>query len=112
KLFVHGMAGLHHKNVQDQIFDAKQPRTIVRKVNNFLSNEDHKPITLDKAIELCKQESEVIIKPSSGTYGGQGIVFWSEKDGVEKLKNILSTLNQVIIQEVIESHRFMRNITT
>ncbi|HEY4601030.1 MAG TPA: sugar-transfer associated ATP-grasp domain-containing protein [Cerasibacillus sp.] len=112
KLYVHGMEGLHHKNVQEQIFDAKQPKTIVRKINNFISDKDHKPISLEKAIQLCKDEPEVIIKPSTGTYGGQGIIFWKPEDGEDKLKSILTSLNQVIVQEVVESHQFMKSITT
>lgn len=112
KLHVEGMGGLHHKNVQEQIFDAKQPKTIVRKINNFISDEDHQPISIDQAIQLCKEEPEVIIKPSTGTYGGQGIVFWEAKDGERKLRDILGALDQIIIQEVIEPHHFLKNITT
>src|SRR5699024_2467494 len=48
-LFVSGMAGLHHKNMQEQIFNAKQPRTIVRKINNFISDINHTPITINQA---------------------------------------------------------------
>lgn len=112
KLYVQGMGGLHHKNVQEQIFDAKQPETIVRKIGSFISDKNHKVISLEKAINLCNKESEVIIKPSTGTYGGQGIIFWKPEDGERELKNILTSLNQVIIQKVIESHQFMRDITT
>lgn len=111
KMFIPVMGGLHHKNVQEQIFDAKQPKTIVRKINNFISDIEHRPISLDQAVQLCMEKKEVVIKPATGTYGGQGIVFWSPKDGEEKLKDILSSLNQVIIQEVVESHEFMKNIT-
>lgn len=112
KLHVNGMGGLHHKNVQEQIFDAKQPRTIVRKINNFISNNEHRPISLDQAVQLCKKEPEVIIKPSTGTYGGKGIIFWKIEDGEEKLRDILTSLDQIIVQEVVEPHQFMKNITT
>ncbi|WP_066190759.1 sugar-transfer associated ATP-grasp domain-containing protein [Gracilibacillus timonensis] len=112
KLYVQGMGGLHHKNVQEQLFDSKQPKTIVRKINNFISDREHNPISLDYAIQLCKEEKEVIIKPSTGTYGGKGIMFWKAGDQESILKDILTSFDQVIAQEVVESHQFMKNITT
>src|SRR5699024_6065279 len=60
---------------------------------------------------LCQQEKEVIVKPSTGTYGGEGIIFWKQEDGDEELKKIITSLDQMIIQEVIESHDFMKSIT-
>nr|WP_275431594.1 sugar-transfer associated ATP-grasp domain-containing protein [Salinicoccus roseus] len=104
------MGGLHHKNVQEQIFDAKQPRTIVRKINNHLADSNYNTLTIDQALNLCEREEEIIIKPSTGTYGGQGIIFWNPEDGLEKLKDIISSLDQLIIQEVVKSHKFMREI--
>lgn len=112
KLHVQGMAGLHHKNVQEQIFDSKQPKTIVRKINNFISDREHRPISLDQAIQLCKEEKEVIIKPSTGTYGGKGIFFLKAEEVERQLRDILISLDQVIVQKVVESHQFMKNITS
>lgn len=112
KLFVPVMAGLHHKNVQEQIFDAKQPRTIIRKIGNSIANKDYQPISLDEAVQLCMQEKEVIIKPSTGTYGGRGIIFLNAKEEESQLRDILTSLDQLIIQEVVESHEFMKNITS
>lgn len=110
-LYVQGMGGLHHKNVQEQIFNSKQPRTIVRKVGNTYTDNEHRPISFERSVQLCLMESEIIIKPSTGTYGGKGIIFWKPEDGENKLRDILSSLNQVIVQEVVKSHEFMKEIT-
>jgi hypothetical protein len=57
-------------------------------------------------------EPEVVVKPSKGTYGGQGIIFWKKEDGEDVLKEILLNKKQLIVQEVVESHPFMRQINT
>lgn len=110
KLSERGMGALHHKNVQDQIFSTKQAGTFIRKVGNSYADGSYNYITLEQGIDACKKHGKVIIKPSTGTYGGSGIEFWSTEDGEEKLRELLSLGNNLIVQEVVKSHPFLEDI--
>jgi len=106
----YGMGALHHKNVADQIFSSKQPKTILRKDENVLMNGNYEPISLEKGLKLCEEQGSVIIKPSTGTYGGSGIDFWSKEEGERKLREVIGSLDKIIIQEVVKSHPFLESI--
>lgn len=104
------MAALHHKNVQDQIFSAKQPKTLVRKIDSIYLNDNYEPISLEESLKICDKEGKVIIKPSSGTYGGTGIEFWNRENGFDKLKKLIESIPEFIIQEVVKQHPFFESI--
>ena len=110
KLSMRGMGALHHKNVQDQIFSTKQGKTFIRKTEEIYTDGNYRPITLEQGIKVCKEQGEVIIKPSTGTYGGASIKFWSEREGEDKLRQLIGSYKQAVVQEVIKSHPFLNDI--
>jgi len=93
---------LSDKNISSQLFTAKMPRTIIRKINGYYFTENYEWASFEEAIDIIKKEKQVIIKPSNDTYGGEGINFW--EDNVGTLKGFLSVPNDLIVQEVIEQH--------
>lgn len=110
KLSMEGMGALHHKNVQDQIFSSKQAKTFIRKTEDIYTDGEYKVIDLEKGLEACKLVGKVIIKPSTGTYGGSGISFWTAEEGIEKLKEQIISYPQVVVQERVQSHPFLNDI--
>lgn len=110
KLNDYEMGALHHKNVSDQIFNSKQPKTIIRKEDDLLLNENYEPVSENEGIKLCKEQESIIIKPSTGTYGGAGIQFWSKGDSEEELRNLIKQSPKLIVQEVVKQHPFFESI--
>lgn len=104
------MRGLGQKNVQEQVFSSKQARTLVRKEGQILTGPHYRPLTGAEAVDLCRQEGRVIIKPARGSYGGRGIQFWSQEEGEEKLRAYLEAWPSLTVQEVIRQHSFFANI--
>lgn len=98
-----------YKNVQNQIFSAKQPRTIVRRNGPFLTDGAHRPLTREAAVAACRAEGHVIVKPCMGSYGS-GIEFWSADESDETLLRYLDAGPIMIVQEVVRSHAFFRDI--
>jgi hypothetical protein len=103
------LGALNHKNVQEQIFSSKQPRTILHKNGSLLTDADHRPLTLEAAIAACRAEGRVIIKPATGSYG-RGIEFWSAEDVDETLETALKSASSLVIQEVLQAHPFFTDI--
>ena len=97
------------KNLYDLYFhDVYQPRTIFRKVDDFLLDSDYKAISLTEAIARSRNEGEVILKTGKFTSGGHGILFWNAAiDSEEKLVDFLQSSNDIICQEVIKQHPAM-----
>lgn len=106
--------GVNDKNYFQLWFpDAKQPKAVVRKINDIFYNENYELLTPAQAIELCLLQNRLVIKPSLASCGGKGIVFWNKDEGKEKLnKSILDGMNNLIIQEVIVQHEALSIIHT
>lgn len=94
------------KNLYDLYFyDVLRPRTIFRKVDNFLLDSDYSPISLKEAISKSKDEGEVVLKFAKFSSGGHGIMFWnSAEDSEEKFVDHLNSSKNIICQEVIKQH--------
>lgn len=106
----YAMRALHHKNVQDQIFNSLQPKTIVRKNGKVILDKNYRPITTEEAVVLCKEQRNVIAKPSTGAYGGSGIEFWDNNKKDEVIRDIITNSENLIIQEVVKQHPFFEAI--
>lgn len=100
------------KNLYDLYFpDAKRPLTIIRKEKELLFDANYSIISMDKAIQLCRQHDKVILKPSIESCGGKGICYWSNKESdINDLRNILGKFNSVIVQEVVTPHELLKQI--
>lgn len=90
------------KNLYDLIFhDVPQPKTIVRKDDEAILDVDYNIIDIETAINKCIEAKNIIAKPSVGSEGGAGIIFWDgTKDNIESLYNILNKNGQYIISEI------------
>ena len=79
--------GLDDKGLYDLYFaDINRPATIARKVNDAFLDARYAPISVSDFIDACKEEEEVVIKSSIGSWGGHGVTFWnSKKNSVEEL---------------------------
>lgn len=60
--------------------------------------------------KVCCEEEEVIIKPSVGSEGGKGIMFWYKDEGEDALMRIIKSMNDFIIQKVVKQHDVLSSI--
>ena len=90
------------KNMYDMYFnDIFMPRTIVRVMNGIIMDDKYQFITLKEAVTKCTAEGQVIIKPSTDSEGGQGIMFWDNTIPQSKLEDVISVNNgNLIVQEI------------
>lgn len=100
------------KNMYDIYFhDVLQPRTILRINNGIYTDAEYQLVSLNKAIELCYQQKNVIIKPSIETEGGAGIEFWdSSRDSKDILLAKLKGSGCYIISEIVKQHSELARI--
>lgn len=97
------------KNIAEMLFpDVKQPRTILKNMNGYFFA-DGKEISRTEAAELCRNLTDVIIKPSMQTRG-KGVKKITVTDGVTNInamtvENLFDAYRQdYIIQEVVRQH--------
>ena len=101
---------LDDKNFYNLYFhDVCQPRTIVRKVKGIFLDADYNLISEKTVYDLCKEESELIIKPAVNSFGGAGIKFWKNVESKEDLFDALKGDN-VVVQEVVKQHETMAHL--
>lgn len=105
---------LDDKNLYDLLFyDVNMPRTIVRKIDGFYLDKDYQVITLDQAVDLCVNASNVISKESRLSCGGFGLKFFDFSScNVEEFKKWLSQKknDNINIQEVVSQHESLNKI--
>lgn len=93
-----------HKSLIDLNFqDAKRPRTIVKSIGGIFFTEDNKIISKKDVIDLLTDSTEeLILKKSTESCGGKGIVFIKDviKDEVENLLKQYD--NDIIIQRMVK----------
>lgn len=94
------------KNLYDLYFyDVNRPKTIFRKVDDFLLDSDYNSISLNEAITKSRDKGEVILKPAKFSSGGHGIMFWNaDVDSEEKLIDFIHGSKNIVCQEVIKQH--------
>lgn len=104
---------LDDKNLYDMFFyGVNMPATVLRKCKGMLLDKDYHLITLDQAIELCRQAGYVISKPTRNSAGGKGISFidFSSDGAVDELKKCLEYPRDLIIQEVVKQHESINRL--
>lgn len=93
------------KNLYDLYFhDINRPEVIFRKMHNLFLDGDYNEITLEKAIALASEKSEVILKVGKFSFGGHGVLFWDSTKGDSLLKDYLLSSENIICQNVIKQH--------
>jgi hypothetical protein len=101
----HSALLLDDKNMYDLYFhDVKRPQTIARIVSRHYFDENYASLSIGEVLDRCSECKSVILKPSIGTSGGKGIMFWDVKDGKDTLLKFLSEHNNYLIQAVIRQH--------
>ena len=94
----------------------KHPRTIVRRMYGIYYDEQYRPISITKAVELCReyllemQGNRLIFKPN-GSSGGHGIVFLDAESGTDAtLQEVFEKsmgISAFVAQEVLKQSAFM-----
>ena len=100
---------LEDKNLLDVLFPKSfLPDTVIKNQNGVFYGSESQ-ITTEIAIEKCSKETEIVIKPSIGTYGGKGvrkIIFNNESDKKSILRKLFKEYNSnFIVQKVILQHK-------
>lgn len=93
--------------------EARQPFTVVRKINNIFYDDNYELISIEEAIDLCKLQDRLIIKPAIGVGSSKGIHFWDQGDPIDNLRQYLygeKTKPDIIVQKIVEQHEHLNNI--
>lgn len=95
------------------ITNAKQPETVVRRVERLYYDADFKRIDEDTAINLCMEVleggREIVVKPS-GLAGGKGVEFFASSSPQE-LKKVFHTKGALfVVQKSIKQHPEMAEL--
>lgn len=93
--------------------EARQPVTVIRKINGIFLSPEYSLIPTEEAIERCLAHESLIIKPAVGTGGSKGIRFWDKPDSPDDLKKILTGKDanpNLIIQELLTQHQQLSRI--
>ena len=90
--------------------DVKHPETLVRRSGHCILDKHYDIISEEKAVQLCHDAGKVIFKPSIIDSGGNGIVFWSEADGEDRLRKMISSKHHYVIQRIVEQHESLRRV--
>lgn len=94
------------KNLYDLYFhDINRPKTLIRKINDMILDEDFNEITMSNAIAIAREHGEVVLKISRFSSQGSGIVFWnSVTDDEILIREFLRDSKDVICQALIKQH--------
>ena len=92
--------------------NARQPQTIVRRVEGIYYNSQFQKISLEEAVDLALarlQEREIVVKPS-GLAGGKGVEFFREATR-EELTDIFENKGDLfVVQDAIHQHPEMARL--
>lgn len=102
---------LDDKNLYDLYFnDIRRPLTIVRKCNGALLDRDYQPLTVERALALCREAGTVICKPARNSQGGKGIQFFDTATPDQEMRERLEGSRDFIVQEVLHQHESLNRI--
>ena len=102
---------LDDKNMYDLYFpDVAKPRTIVRRMGGVLLDDRYRPVSLEDAVGKCMAEGRVVSKPTVGSCGGKGVLFWEKTDGENALRELLTEGDEFIVQEHFRQHKALSDV--
>lgn len=104
--------GFNDKNYYSKMFAGiKQPKVVVRKINNLIFDEDYRQISIEEAKARILRNKEVICKPSQESGSGRGITFFDNKKP-EIIDNFLSdkSYDDYVVQRLVEQHSEMEKV--
>ncbi|HPQ46811.1 MAG TPA: sugar-transfer associated ATP-grasp domain-containing protein [Clostridia bacterium] len=100
---------LSDKSIFDLLMpDFKRPHTITRNVNGIFTDSGYGLMTREQAVEACKVQGEIVIKPTIDSGGGRRVLFFTPGKGdgatvvIEKMFNEYG--RDFIIQESVRQH--------
>ena len=92
------------------IANAKQPETVIRKVEGLYYNENFERISRDEAVDACMNVlncgCEIVVKPS-GLAGGKGVEFLASAERVQLKKLFKDKGSLFVVQKAIRQHPVM-----
>lgn len=104
------------KNMETRLLDIHKvkkeiaihlPETVVNNVNGIFFDQNDNEIDKENAIKIILlHQDDMIIKPSTGTYGGKGVMKINRKELTEKtIKKLLEQYNSnYTIQQIVKQH--------
>ena len=95
---------LDDKNLYDFLFhDVNQPKTICRKQDGVYLDANYNVVTENDALNLCKDNGCVIIKPAVDACAGAGIVKWvDDNSNDDKLKEAFKKTRTFVGQDILK----------
>ena len=96
---------LDNKEYYELLFpEIRHPKTVLRRCGSVITDRDYQMIDGSRAVELCKEAGEVIVKPSRQCWGGAFIDFWNQEQGEDALRKILNSKSYYVVQEILGQH--------
>lgn len=107
------MTAFQNKAYLPKLFiNAKQPKTIVRRVEGIYYNSKFQKITRKEAVDLALKrlkEREIVVKPS-GLSGGEGVEFFREATRQELEETFKKKGRLFVVQDAIHQHPQMARL--
>jgi len=109
--------GLTDKNYFTRLFKGiKHPETVIKNINGVFYDYDENVLNEKQATNRCNQYKNLIIKPSTDSFGGKNIIVFNLKEGTSDYKN--QTIEQVlrsynknyIIQSFLKQNKSMKSL--
>ncbi len=110
-----GWPQFQDKNYLDVVFrGVRQPEIVVRNIAGQLLDTDFHPLTLWEAVEKCRGEEELFIKPSISSKGGRGIEIIENSGDDDTGDALLRTLSKrnadYTVQKGVRQHSKMAEL--
>jgi hypothetical protein len=105
--------GLSDKNFYSVLFsETPQPKTLCRRINGILLNNNYEQSTINEAMTLICSEEEVICKPTLESGSGWGIQFWNTEKQHDLISSFLLDTHKsnYIVQKVLKQHSDLNQI--
>ncbi len=105
--------GFNDKNYYGKIFAGiLQPKVLVRKIKGLLLNEEYQLLTVEDALRLIQNETEVICKPTLETGSGRGIRFWRTASSIDEISTFLNNPEEAdyIVQAIVKQHAELNKV--
>ncbi len=85
---------------------AKKPETVAKNTGGYYFDGDGEHlISREEAEAICLREEHLIFKPTIGTYGGSGIVFYDKEDAKQSIHTLFDRFKtNFVVQRILRQH--------